>query len=179
MAETPLEDRDFRTIGMAWIVRRRNGDRQRYYTLGDLREARELGDVDSDDSLSCDGVTWWLIGRIEDIDALFEETWQLSADENASVLQINEKDSFIIDEPSVRLKFVPLPEPKPKPPPRKPRKAPAPTPPPAPDELDELDEPTGLQLGIGGITGAAILAAAAGVLAALAVASLVYAVYGP
>ena len=104
----PIEGRDFRTIGMAWTVRHRDGRRTRYFTLKDFLVAREEGGIVDDDALSSDGVTWMRVGRVEDFHEMFREAWQLGADENASVLQVGLNDSLITDQPSLRLKFVPL-----------------------------------------------------------------------
>lgn len=118
----PIETRDFRTIGMAWTVRHRDGRRTRHFTLKSFLAARDAGDIVDDDALSSDGVTWRRVGRIEDFHQMFKEAWTLGADENASVLQVGLNDSLITDQPSLRLKFVPLDKNTP---------APAPTPAPA------------------------------------------------
>lgn len=163
--EGPIHTRDFRTIGMMWIVRHRHGGRKRFATLQAFLDARSAGEVADDDALSCDGVTWRLIGRIEDLPALFEEAWAQGADEDASMHRGLEQDE-LIDEPSVRLKFVPLPAPA------SARQSDPDAPPPQP-ATDERTPPQQQRLST---RSAMLLAAAAGVIMALILAAIVFAV---
>lgn len=168
--EGPIHTRDFRTIGMMWIVRHRHGGRQRFPTLQTFLDARERGEVADDDALSCDGVTWRLIGRIEDLPALFEEAWEQGADENASMYQTRDQGN-IVDEPSVHLKFVPLPEPSNGGRPTEPATA---APAPSPEAAASAPIDDGRRLST---RSAMLLAAATGVIMALILAAIIFAVY--
>ena len=73
------ELRDFRYIGIIWVVQVQRGWRSEFYRLSDLKRYLAEGRVQPTDLLSYDRETWTPINQIKDLSAHFEEIWHLAS----------------------------------------------------------------------------------------------------
>jgi hypothetical protein len=76
-AKTP-ELRDFRYIGIIWVVQVKQGWRSEFYRLSDLQRYLAEGRVQPTDLLSYDRETWIAIDQIDDLQSHFETVWHLA-----------------------------------------------------------------------------------------------------
>ena len=76
--KTP-ELRDFRYIGIIWVVQVQQGWRSEFYRLSDLQRYLAEGRIQPTDRLSYDRETWVPINQIADLQAHFEEIWHLAS----------------------------------------------------------------------------------------------------
>jgi hypothetical protein len=77
-ARTP-ELRDFRYIGIIWVVQVKQGWRSEFYRLSDLKRYLAEGRVQPTDLLSYDRQTWIAIDQIADLRSHFETVWHLAS----------------------------------------------------------------------------------------------------
>lgn len=77
-AKTP-ELRDFRYIGIIWVVQVKHGWRSEFYRLSDLQRYLSEGRIQPTDLLSHDRETWIPIDQIADLSAHFDSVWHLAS----------------------------------------------------------------------------------------------------
>ena len=73
---TDIAERDFKTVGVSWIVRKGLGVTHTFHTLNTLKEYLENGTVDRYDSITYDNRTWIPIHSVDNLEGFFTEIWK-------------------------------------------------------------------------------------------------------